>query len=149
MCAISATCLRQRELRVSQLLRKQSVKTVTELRGGKDGALAVHQADTSAPSRAGTNNGSPGAAVAGQGQELPRSTPSTVPPLEPRLGKSHGDFSLSPGLLQPLTELHKAVASVYSGLPAPWLTVHQNAGCEHVSMECLEREESSTKPSTI
>lgn len=79
-----------------------------------------------------------------RGRSYPGVPPALSPPLEPRLGKSHGDFSLSP-----LTELHTAVASVYSGLPAPWLAVHQNAGCEHVSMECLEGEESGTKPSTI
>lgn len=96
----------------------------------KTGSLSVHRADTSIPSRAGTNNGSPGAAVAGRGKtwfsvsgeaRSSRSTPSQhCPPLEPELGDSHGDFSVSPNLLQSLTGLHIVLVSVYSGLAAPW-----------------------------
>lgn len=67
---------------------------------GKDGTLSVHRADTSIPSTAGINNGSPGAAVAGTGKtglsvtgeaRSSRSTPSQqCPPLELGLGESRG-----------------------------------------------------------
>lgn len=149
-------------MHVNQLLRRQIVKTVTELRG-KDGTLSVHRCMVHLHKHSkqhGHQQWLPGSCCGWTGkdlaqchwrsQELPRSTPSQhCPPLEPGLGESHGDFSVSSSLLQPLTGFHIVLVSVDSGLPVPWPAVHQNPGCEHISMECLERRVAQWMPSTI
>lgn len=92
VCAISATCLRQRELRVNQLLRRQIVKTVTELRGGKAGlcwcmgqtqAFQTERAPTMAPRELlGLDQ------CHWTSQELPRRTPqSALSPTGAWIGK--------------------------------------------------------------
>lgn len=117
-------------MRVNQLLRRQIVKTVIELRGrktelcrciGQTQAFQAEQAPTMAPLEllvAGP--GKTWLSVNGEARSSRSTRSQHCPPLEPELGESHGDFSVSPNLLQPLTGLHIVLVSVYSGLAAPW-----------------------------